>query len=164
VPRVLGQTANGLQKKHAARSANQWTEENFFAVLSKRTSSGAKVAKKILDWTNSQKIRIWWGTGKKDGSFFSMIDHEGQPHWLIAVWTYGRVEIQFQMMKKQPPFSDEKQRLEFLAMLNAIPGVSIAPSSITIRPSIPLTVFEQETSLESFLKALDWAVAQIREM
>jgi hypothetical protein len=40
------------------------------------------------------------------------------------VWTYGRVEVQFETLKNNPPFDDEAKRLELCRRLNEIPGVS----------------------------------------
>ncbi len=65
-----------------------------------------------------------------------MFDYRGVPYYLIAVWTYGKVEIQFQMMKMQSPFDNESKRLELLRRLNEIPGIVISPEAITKRPNI----------------------------
>ena len=38
-------------------------------------------------------------------------DQAGQTQPLISVWTYGRLEVQFEMLKRRPPFDDETLRL-----------------------------------------------------
>ena len=72
--------------------------------------------------------------GQRDAgwSFFPMLDHKGTSHYLIAIWTYGRIEVQFQNMLRNPPFDDETKRLELLRRLNDIPHVTIPTNAITV--------------------------------
>jgi len=113
VPRVIGQMA--MDKPEIGREARQWDEASFFLDLeSRRGIEESKVARKILEWAKARNLRIWWGKGKKSGSFFPMFDYRGNSFWLISVWTYGTIEIQFQMMKNSSPFDDEAMRLELL--------------------------------------------------
>ena len=90
-----------------------------------------------------------------------MFDSQGKQYWLFAVWTYGRIEIQFQMMKTTPPFEAEAKRVELLQRLNALPGVIIPPDGITRRPSIRLSVLQDETVLQQFLAICDWIIQEI---
>ena len=90
-----------------------------------------------------------------------MFDDQGKQYWLISVWTYGRIEIQFQMMKTTPPFEAEAKRVELLQRLNALPGVTIPPDAITRRPSIRLSVLHEETVLQQFLAICDWIIQEI---
>jgi hypothetical protein len=94
VPRVIGQTAEAQQKKFVARKGRQWDELSFLQELESRCSAeDAEVARKILQWAKSNSLRIDWGKGAKDGSFFPMLDYAGSTYWLISVWTYGRIEV-----------------------------------------------------------------------
>jgi hypothetical protein len=160
VPRVLGQTA---RKETAPGRGASWDEPRFFADLAKRCGDGdVQVARRLLDWARDAGCRIWWGQGRQAGSFFPFLDHAGETFWTVAVWTYGRVEIQFQQLKKSPPFQSEAKRLELLERLNAIDGVSIHRNRLEKRPSIPLQVLNRSESLEQFLKVMDWLVGEIR--
>jgi len=163
VPRVIGQTVEAHQKKASGpREGRQWDEATFFQTLeTRRGSNEATIARKILVWAQTRKLRLWWGQGKQDGSFFPMFDYQGKQYWLIAVWTYGRIEIQFQMMKTTPPFETEAKRAELLQRLNALPGVIIPPDGITRRPSIRLSVLQDETVLQQFLAICDWIIQEI---
>jgi hypothetical protein len=133
VPRVIGQTAEAQQKKSGtAREGRQWDEPSFFQDLeSKRGPEEANIARKILEWAETNTLYIWWGKGKQDGSFFPMFEHKGTWHWLISVWTYGRVEVQFQQMKTRPPLDEQSKRQELLGRLNDIPGIAIPADGIT---------------------------------
>src|SRR5262249_35971264 len=133
VPRVMGQTVEAQQKKtHGPHEGRQWDEASFFQNLeTRRGSNEANIARKILAWAQTRNLRLWWGQGKHDGSFFPMFDYQGKQYWLISVWTYGRVEIQFQMLKTARPFDTEAKRFELLQRLNELPGVIIPPDAIT---------------------------------
>jgi hypothetical protein len=143
--------------------ARTWDWASFADDLDRRHGSDvAQVAQRILEWAQDRKLRVWWGQGSRDGSFFPMLDHEGAPHWSIAVWTYGRVEILFQMLKTKPPFMEESKRLEFLHRLNQIPGVAIPESAIGRRPSLPLSALGAEATRAQFLAVIDWVLEETK--
>lgn len=133
VPRVLGQTAEARQKKSSGtHEKKKWDEASFFKYLEEKYSpEEVNVARKIHDWARNKELRRWWGEGKLSGSFIPVIDHNGTGYTLIALWTYGRIEMQFQYMKTKP-FDDKSKRLEFLHKLNEIPGISIPEESIIV--------------------------------
>jgi hypothetical protein len=159
VPRVLGQTARKSSNVH---EAGQWDEASFFADLrARRGNEAAMAARAIFDWAKERRLRLWWGRGKQSGSFFPLLDQGDETHWTVSVWTYGTIEVQFQMMKERSPFNDEAKRQELLQRLNTIPGVSIAEDAISRRPSIPLNVLAGPT-LAQFLGTLDWLIGEIR--
>lgn len=83
-------------------------------------------------------------------------------YYLIAVWTYGRVEVQFQWLKTRPAFEDEGKRLELLRRLNAIEGISISSDAVSRRPSFALATLADEARLKQFLDVLDWVAAECR--
>lgn len=164
VPRVIGQTSEAQQKKSVSPSkGKQWDEQSFFQELQARCGKeDVHTAREILRWANEKGLRTWWGKGAKDGSFFPMLDHSGRKYWLISLWTYGRVEIQFQMMKSPSPFIEESKRIEFLRRLNELPGITLPPDVITRRPSIPLSKLGGEEALTAFLRTMDWAISEIK--
>jgi hypothetical protein len=164
VPRVIGQTAEAQQKKFGtAREGRQWDDTSFFQDLeSRRGADEANIARKILEWAETNKLYIWWGKGKQDGSFFPMFENKGTWHWLTSVWTYGRIEVQFQQMKAKPPLDEQSKRQELLGRLNDIPGIDIPADGITRRPTIPLHVLKDDSALTQFLATLDWVMQVIR--
>jgi hypothetical protein len=72
VPTVIGQTAEAQRKKaEPSRGGRQWDVSSFLQKLrSRRGMEETEVARKILEWAESNRLRIWWGKGQKDGSFF----------------------------------------------------------------------------------------------
>jgi hypothetical protein len=165
VPVVFGQTSEALGKKSGGRRlTRQWDEASFFVELSsRRGQEEVDVARRLLAWAARNGCRIWWGKGVQDGSFFPMVDYKGSLSWTISVWTYGRVEIQFQRLLTRPPFEPEARRVDLLDRLNAALGeFSIPRNGIDRRPSIPLLALARPGVLDRFLNVLDWLLAEIR--
>jgi hypothetical protein len=164
VPRVIGETAAAeTRKRSAAGSGRRWDERSFFAALEERRGAEeTRVARAIEEWASKQMPRFTWGKGKVDGSFIPVLDHDGQPHYPIALYTDGRVEIQFQWLTR-PPFDDHELRREFLRRLNEVPGVSIPDDAITRRPRIPYASLGDNAALQAFLGALDWFCETVRK-
>jgi len=164
VPRVHGQTEKAIANKNInIGSKRQWDEESFFKELkSRRSIEEAEIARKILEWARDKLPRFWWGKGKQDGSFYPVLDYNGEQYYPIAIWTYGKIEIQFQYLMTKTSFNDEIKRKELLNQLNQIPGVKISEKSITRRPNIFLSTFKDESSLGMLLETLDWVIQEIK--
>ncbi len=164
VPRVLGQTELARQKKSPDRGqSRQWDEPSFFeALLKRRGEQETAVAGRLLEWAKQQGLRIWWGQGTKDGSFFPMYDNNFGKNFLFSVWTYGTLELQFQHMRL-PPFSEAEKRAELARRLSEIQGLSISESALCKRPSFKLGVLAGSGPLETFLAAFDWMLTEIRK-
>ena len=165
VPRVLGQTEAARRKKSADRSeSRQWDEPSFFEALRQRRGEQEEVvARRLLQWAKDHGLRIWWGQGKKDGSFFPMYDNKFGKNFLFSVWTYGAVELQLQHMKL-PPFSAPERRRDLADRLSKIEGVSIPDAALDKRPSLGLRQLVRSGDLDTFLEAFDWVLAEIKNV
>lgn len=147
------------------RGTRPWDEESFLTKLKERQGAPAEqTARRIIEWAKNEQLRTFWGSGRQDGSFSPILDHGGTTYWPILVWTYGRVELQFQWLRVRPPFDDEALRLELLRQVNLLSGATLPPDSITRRPSFALSVLEDPAVLSQFLETLDWVLAQIRPL
>lgn len=161
VPRVIGQTAEAERNKGKGPE-RQWDEADFFADLCQRRGAGeADAARALLAWAKAGGLRVWWGKGTRDGSFYPMFDFKGEPHWVVSVWTNGRVEIPFQWMVAKRPFGDEPRRLDLLDRLNAL-GLGVPADAIARRPTVPLAAFIDRNTLDKFLALLNWYLDEIR--
>jgi hypothetical protein len=105
---------------------------------------------------------LWFGSGQKDGSFQAGLDDASGYLFPFALYSYGRVEIQFQSMLRRAPFDAPERREQLQQKLNTIPGVEIPDGGLNRRPSIPLEALTNENALEGFLAAMDWAFEQAR--
>lgn len=102
-------------------------------------------------------MRATFGAGKQDGSWVPVILANGLEYPPIALYSYGRCEVQFQHLLARSPFDSEQTRLELLQLVNDIPGVSFGPEVITKRPSIPLAVLAgNPRALEQLKAVLRW--------
>jgi hypothetical protein len=163
IPRVIGQTEEASAKKES-RAGKQWDENSFFQDLeSRKGSEAANIARKILEWAKDRLLRFSWGRGNDDGSFFPILDYRGISYYTIAIWTYGKIEIQFKALQNRPPFDAESKRKELLDRLNQIPGFDIPTDAISRRPNVYLSLLKDENSLKQFLETLDWVVQEIKK-
>jgi hypothetical protein len=165
VPRVVGQTETARQKKGVGTGeTKQWDEPSFFdALLERHGEQEVAVARRLLEWARKRALRVWWGQGSKDGSFFPMYDNRFGKNFLFSVWTYGAVELQFQHMRR-PPFSEPEKRSELAHKLSAIDGVSISEAVLNKRPSFKVSVLTSADSLGKFLAAFDWVLTEIKKV
>ena len=158
VPRVIGQTAEVEARKgrrSLTSSGRRWDEESLFADLeAKRGADASRAARDLYDWTLEQGMRAAFGAGKQDGSWTPVVLANGREYPPLALYSYGRCEVQFQHLLARPPFDNEAMRLELLRRVNEIPGVSFGPEVITKRPSIPIAVLASSPRALGQLKAV----------
>ena len=130
---------------------------SFWLLVAKRGEQEAKVARELYDWVCARGWRPWFGAGKQDGSWIPIFEASGQEYYPIALYSYGRIELQFQYLKARPPFDDEQTRLELLRRVNEIPGVFFETDVITRRPSIPLSLLVGDPAAMAQLRGvLEW--------
>lgn len=161
VPRVLGPVST-TKAAVATLPGKQWDELSFFNELERRHGDAAAlVARHILEWSQ-QRMQVWWGKGRQNGSYVPYFVHKGREHQLFAVYTYGVVETYFYWFAYKPPFDAEERRIELLDKLNRIQGVNISKDNINKRPNIKLTTLANGETLAQFLSIYDWVVEEIR--
>jgi len=156
VPKVLGRT------KTAA--SGQWNRFSFLDALgAKKGKEHVEVAVKILNWAEEIGLRITWGKGKIDGSFYPLLDWKGESYWTFSAWTSGYIQMQFQMMMKNPPFDNLEMRKDLQERLNVISGVNIPDSSLSKYPGFPLISLKDAESLASFTQAIEWYISEVKK-
>jgi hypothetical protein len=161
VPRLVGQ-AKKLPVAAQRPSGDVWDEARFLATLGgQHGEQAAQIARQILQWARDRSLRLWWGKGQSNGSFFPMLDTT-VTHWTFSVWTSAEIEIPFQHMMRQPPFDDPDKRAELLSRLRQIAGVDLPVDNITRRPNFRLLALAEPEALARFLAAYDWYIDVIR--
>ncbi len=161
VPRVLGQTEAAQQAKGRHPTA-RWDRESILHDLLERHGPHlVAVAEAIFAWADARGLTVWFGSGTRDGSFQAGVQDGTRYLWPFAVFTYGRVEIRFEYMARRPPFSDVALRDQLRRILNAIPGVELDKTQLSLRPSIDLGLLVEPAARDRFLTAMDWAFAQL---
>jgi hypothetical protein len=119
----------------------------------------ARVARRLLEWAHSIGAVIDWGRGTQSGSAYINPAGAGRRVWPFAIWTYGKIEVQFQGLVGLPEFELEERRRELQQRLNRISGVSIADDSLTKRPSISLSLLDAEAAYQPFVEAMAWVAS-----
>lgn len=165
VPKVFGQSTQAdLGKNNVSR--HLVTDDEFLFMLEKKTTpEGVVVAQKLLAWASRPDMDIWRGSTTSEASSTSRIPqilHNEKKFQFFSIWSYGKIDIQFGYIQNYPPFVSEEKRLEFLNLINVIPGVGISPDRITKFPSFPLVLLKDEKSFSQFIKALEWFEKEIR--
>jgi hypothetical protein len=166
VPRVLGQTEQGNRKKTAAPTgqAAVWDESRLLEELGRRFGPvWARVARRLLEWGRVNRAGLWWGNGTQSGSVFVSPVGPGSKVWPFAIWTYGKIEVQFQGLVRHPAFASEERRRELQRRLNHIPGVSITDDSLTKRPSFSLELLDGEDAFGTFVEVMAWVATTLRD-
>jgi hypothetical protein len=162
VPRIIGQTAEAGKKKGSTqRETRQWDEISFFAELAQQGDIAVTVARRILVWAREHNTHVYWGKGTVTGSFAPTYVHHEIKHPLFAVWTRGRLESYFSMLKNRRPFKDDKKRQEIVDRFNEIDGISLPPDALNRQPSLALTTLADEQRLSRLLAVFEWVIAEI---
>jgi hypothetical protein len=162
VPVVYGETEEAIDRKSGGRPKRQWDRESFLSECAARNGAEvARVAEKIADWMQSTGDGLWFGQGLKDGSIFMLVIVGSQRIFPFSIWTYGKIEINFQNLMKSP-FGAEEKRRKLLKRLNTIEGVNISADRIALRPTFLLTSVLDERRLEQFFDVMSWLVAELR--
>ncbi len=165
VPRVIGQTAEAMQKKNVTRKeSRKWDRVAFLDELGKKTGQELEsVAERIFEWAASKGLRIGWGTGIATGTFYPTFDYEGTAERTFYVSTNGNVSISFGVIKNHnPAFTGEDRLLDLLNRMNSIPGIYIGEEAISKGASFPLSALMDETSLKAFLDIFEWLIAETK--
>lgn len=163
VPRVIGQTLQAERKKASAPTERrQWDEPSFMSHIEEACgTTERRLAQRILEWGCSHNLRIWWGRGNTDGSFYPVYDHGKDQHPLLAVWNRtGAVGLQFKTMR--PPFNTMERKEELLRKIQAIPGIKLTHTDVTKYPGFSLSDLAEGDRVEQFLSVFDWMLKEIK--
>ncbi len=165
VSRVLGNTMRAVDKKTGKRLTKKWDRESLLNQISNDGDEGEEdVAVKILDWMDSQRYRIEYGTGAVTGSGRLGFMANGQLCKPFILYGNGSMAVQFDNLKyKFPPFEEEEWRRKLLSMLNAIPDINLPEDKIDTYPSFDLFALADPKYLAQFFAVFQWIETTIKE-
>jgi hypothetical protein len=146
----------------AAGERRRWDELSFFAELARLNPGTVAAARALLDWARAAMPAVYWGKGRRFGSFVPGLRRGGHTHTLVSVWTSGTFVPRFAALRKTPPFSDEALRAELLDRLNAVPHFALPHEVLDRFPTLPLALLEDPAARSLFIGALDWYVATVK--
>lgn len=143
------------------REGRKWDRESFFEALQKHAPDAVGPAQEIMEWAAQRMPETWWGEGRIEGSYFPGVQVGETWHSLVSLWTYGKLEFQFERMRYRPVFQDQEKRLQLLRRLNEEVGLGIPEQKVDVRPSVPLTLFANQEKLRALLRVFDWYVDEL---
>lgn len=166
VPRVLGVTAEAVDRKGTGRTKRQWDEASFRKAIEGKPYENAarKVVDRFLAWAREHRYTVWYGNGARDGSLQVGTTVGNRPYVAFVLYTNGWLETQFQYLSSRPPFDDMALRREYANRLLAIDGVAFPADDDTLtnrRPSIALALFNTDSKVEQLVGILDWFEATL---
>jgi hypothetical protein len=163
VPRVLGQTAQARQKNARAggRGPRDWDQPSFLQETERLAGqAAAEAAAAILAWAQSRFLRLRFGHGEESGVTLEL-ERGGVTYAPIRVWSSGTLVLLLHWLSRRSPFDQEPKQSEFVAKLDAIPGVALDRDASRKNPAMPLTVFADEPSRAQLFEALEWFIAEV---
>ena len=120
-------------------------------------------AKQILRWAEQKMPEFYWGEGQQTGSFFPGLTVAGVWSGMVALWTEGNIELQFQHISRRDPFNDDALLRELFDRVCAIDGVELPLDRIKKRPGFPIEVLASEGRMNQFMEVLEWFLARFLE-
>jgi hypothetical protein len=139
-----------------------WDEGALITEIERRFGAvEARVARRLFEWARSVGAVLEWGRGTQSGSAFINPAGAARRVWPFAIWTYGKIEVQFQGLARVPEFEAEERRRELQRRLNRIPGVAVADDALTKRPSFSLALLDTDAAFEEFTGAMGWAASVV---
>jgi len=164
VPKLIGNTTRAIANKSEVPSApkRRWDEESFFADLGERSDSACvTLCREIFDWAGSQGVRVVYENGKIYGSMILVVRPPPNGCVFVSIWSYGKIEIDFQYVRRSPAFQEDETRREVIRKFNQIPGVSIDEASHSLRPNLPLALFVDDPARRDLFAILSWVAERL---
>ena len=162
VPRVLNPSV--LQADRRAASAGRgeaWTAERFYDDLSSRCGpEGVQVFRMIHDWAEGRPLlTTYFGRGKSDGSI--TVAYARNNTVIVTLWTYGRVEIDFEYLLKTQTFAPDEKRQELRQRLMSGSTLDISESRVDKRPSIQWADLTDAKNMKALLASIEWVAQEL---
>jgi hypothetical protein len=160
VPRLIGQTAGTVKGIAPSRT---WTQERFFEAMEEQTGrEEVEVVRELLRWAAKKGMHISWGKGKKYGSLYPVLEHNGEEYYPFGVITNGELYVGFNDIKTRPPFDSEKKRVELLAKLNSVSDKQLSKDCINRWVPMSLSSLKNPANLKKFKSTFDWLVREVK--
>ncbi|HST59078.1 MAG TPA: hypothetical protein VLK84_10325 [Longimicrobium sp.] len=152
-------------KEHEQRAQRREVPADYDSVW--RTVEESRPAEEIAVL---REVERWFlGTGEAvfalrsgSGFGFSCVAPGGKECYLFKVSTKGQVQVWFQYLLNNPPFTDETVRHALRERLNQVPGVDILPDRIRGKPAFPLALLQDRTAMTAFQQAWEWVMRELQ--
>jgi hypothetical protein len=138
-PKLIGATERAATAKAVTSAKPPIDEAGWLESLRELKGGEATAnAEKLLGWFKSRGF-ITGATDSQDAMYARLSRPDGKPTWPFFIRrSTGKVETALQYLKDNPAFAAEEVRLDLLAKLKALPGVSITTVKSTGWPGVLL--------------------------
>ncbi|WP_026079574.1 hypothetical protein [Spirulina subsalsa] len=166
VSKVIGQTAEALQKKSStARERRQWDERSFLEEYQVRYGEDeASLVEDIYEWVrhHQSSLQVQWGIGDSYGGFAAKLEVNGQMAELFFVGIDGMLQIASDVYAALPPFDEETHWHELRGQLSGV-GLALPVNPNERRlPNVQLSTIPDSEALKTFLAKFDWVIEQVK--
>ena len=163
VPRLIGQTAEAVQRKSASnkllRSSEPWSDEEFFASLRDISPNAVSSARDVADWlAKRDDVEHRGGQGERIATlnFYYLGFTGGAP--FLSLRAEGHGKVSFTVHDIWSGLSDSPTlAVEWVRQLNEIPGVDVKPTEKY--PTRDLSVLSSPDSRIKLKSAIEWMLA-----
>jgi len=161
IPRMFGAEVKKRVSKYS--DTKQWDRESWNKELKNRGGPDeVDIVERLENLAEKRSLSFGWSSDRKDhrATFWFFFNSCR----LFGIRVDGKIEIRFDKIMKYPPFDDKVKRQELATKLNEIPDVQL-PSNLTLTgfPSISITALKSDDSQNTFYKALDWCIKEIKD-
>lgn len=171
-PRVLNPSVLQTDRRSAISRprGERWTEERFYGDAAERLGNRAvqifhEIAAQIGALPN---VKSEFGSGKADGSLNVSLKGGSEAarsrtgaDVFLSLWTFGRIEFNFQNLLTREMFAGEDKRRELRRRLMTGSTLDIPDERIALRPSIMWSDLDDATNMQAFKAAIEWIVAEL---
>ena len=171
VPRVLNPSVLQADRRAAAAGKGEpWTADRFYKNLADRNGPDpAALFRDIQIWAQSQlQLAIFFGKGMSDGSIQITYKRGDDPLTyqigdtvIMTLWSYGRVEIEFQYLMGRAPFAAVEKRQELWRRMTTESSLKISEEKIDKRPSVQWKDLSDPKNMRALLNAMEWVVVEL---
>ncbi len=154
VPQLVGMVPQ--RPTAATGKRGRWDTERFFQASAAEESNSSEVIqvmRDLLEFTEQEADKVWWGTGNVNGSYsFHLLQNDGTAS-LFSVFTYGTIKINLGGGKHRVP---ESLWREWIVTLRKIQGFrTLRDSDLGKWPAFPLSrALSNVTDVEQFKQSV----------
>jgi len=152
VPHLYGTSYKELK----VSSKKQWTEEEFFKVISEKNEPGVvEIIRDIYEWSKKEADTVIFGSGKEYGSFAFNIVKNDKRALVFSIYTPSAIQLNFGWIRGH---FGEKVIKEFHSQLIKIPSFRKVTDDFSKLPNIKIkeAFLDHPEYLNRFKEIIIW--------
>ena len=132
----------------------QWTQARFFELFKEQHPESLELVRDVYNWSQKSASRVYFGAGKKEGSFTYHYLRDGVTYSVFTIYTYNRLSLNYGWLS--PKVSEDVMN-EFHSKIQEIPTFSHIARDFTKWPTVKVEeAFSEDEYLENFKNIVTW--------